>query len=125
MSAGRGSKGKARDAGAPRSTAWEVRFYATPAGRCPAQEFLEDLGDTDAAAILADIRAYAKDGDRAAVSWKWIKGQTPMKELRTGGFRTLFVLHDAAMWVLDICRKDEQERAIERAAARMRAVKGE
>ena len=95
-------------------------FFGTEAGRFPARDFIEDLPAQMAALIYADIATFAKHGDRAPVSWKWIKGHHPMQELRTGAYRTLFVVIDGRMWILETCKKQNQPAAIERAAARLK-----
>ena len=99
-----------------------VEFFTTEAGRQPAKEFLDDLLPADVAFIIADIRAYAKDQRNAPVSWKAIRGHRPMAELRTGRFRTLFAVADGTMWILGVCKKQDQEREIVAASTRMKQL---
>jgi hypothetical protein len=96
----------------------EAVFYGTAADRFPARDFIEELPTELAAAIYADIAAFAKHGERAPVSWKWIKSNHPMRELRTAAYRILFVV-DGRMWILETCKKQDQKAAIERSVARM------
>jgi phage-related protein len=99
-----------------------VDFYTTEAGRQPARESLDSLPAADRAYILTDLAAYARDTRRAPVSWKPIKGHRPMNELRTGRFRTFFVVSEGTLWVLGVCKKDNQEREIAAAGARMKRL---
>lgn len=56
--------------------------------------------------------------------WGWIKGRKnfPMRELKLGGFRVLFVVKDHRMWILEACKKQDQVAAINVAADRMKHV---
>lgn len=45
-----------------------------------------------------------------------------MFEIRTGGYRTFFVVDRDAMWILHCCKKDDQRRGIDVADDRMRMV---
>ena len=100
----------------------EAVFYGTDAGRFPARDFIEKLPAQAAALIYADIAAFAKHGEQAPVSWKWIKGHSPMRELRTRAYRTLFSVVEGRMWILETCKKQDQAAAIERAVARMKEL---
>jgi hypothetical protein len=100
----------------------EAVFYGTRAGRFPARDFIEEPPSEVAATIYADIAAFAKHGERAPVSWKWITGKHPMRELRTGAHRILFVVVDGTMWILGACKKQDQRAAIERAVDRMKEL---
>jgi hypothetical protein len=40
-------------------------------------------------------------------------------EIRTGGFRTLFCQKGGVIWILHICKKEDQGAGIEAARARM------
>lgn len=101
-----------------------VEFFTTAAGRRPAQEFLDSLEDADRAYIVADIVTFAtRGGFKAPVSAKPIKGHKPMIELRTGGLRSLFaIVEGRTMWILHVCKKQDQVRGIVVAAARMKEL---
>ena len=43
-------------------------------------------------------------------------------EIPTGGFRTLFCQKGGVVWVLHVCRKQDQDAGIEAASARMRKL---
>ena len=100
----------------------EAVFYGTGSGQFPARDFIEGLPARVAALIYADIAAFSRHGGRAPVSWRWIRNHIPMRELRTGGYRTLFSVVEGRMWVLETCKKQDQAAAIERAAARMKEL---
>lgn len=99
-----------------------MAHYGTSAGRFPAPDFIRALPLQDRARILADLDTFAEQGERSATSWRWIKGHTPMRELRVGSYRILFVIESGTMIVLEACKKQNQEAAIERAAARMKEI---
>jgi phage-related protein len=58
----------------------------------------------------------------APVSIKSIKGHAPLLDLRTGQYRTFFVMDRAEMWILHCCKKQDQRHGIEMADERMRMV---
>jgi phage-related protein len=100
----------------------EVRYYVTDAGRSQAVDFLARLQPRETAQIEADLRALAIHDLKAPISKKAVKGHSQMWELRTGGYRVLFVGHARAWWVLHICRKQDQRAGIEVAGRRMREL---
>ncbi len=102
----------------------EPVYFQSPAGNAPVRDVLSKLPEVQRAQILADITSFAELGDDAPVVWKWIKGKTnhPMRELKVGGHRVLFVVKDRRMWILEACKKQDQERAIRVAAARMKLI---
>lgn len=71
----------------PRRRRW--RFYDTAAGRRPVRDFLDSLGDADAAAVLHEMREVAKLGLKEA---RHLRGD--IYEVRAEGdrqrFRVLF-----------------------------------
>jgi phage-related protein len=44
---------------------WRLIFYRNIAGRCPVEEFIEDLPDEDAREIVASIAALRELGNKA------------------------------------------------------------
>ncbi len=100
---------------------FEVRLYASAAGRSQATEFLGSLPARDRAQIVADIAALRDHGLQAPISMKAIKGRPNrgMFEIRTGGFRTLFCQRAGVIWILHVCKKQDQVAGIEAARARM------
>jgi hypothetical protein len=101
-----------------------IRFFETSAGRSQPREFLEALHAGDRACIMADVLRVAEMGRAAPVSVKSITGRSGLLEIRTRGFRTFFVVGPgAAMWVLHVCRKQDQWHGIEMSVARMRKLR--
>jgi phage-related protein len=103
---------------------FEVRFYATNAGRSEPTDFLGSLPARDRAQVVADITALRDHGLQAPISMKPIKGRPNrgLFEIRTGGYRTLFCQRSGVVWVLHICKKQDQEAGIEAARARMKKL---
>jgi hypothetical protein len=88
-------------------------------------DFIESLPDRDQALILADLEALRRDGLRAPIAWRAIKGRANrgLMEIKTHGFRTFYcVKRGPVVWVLHACRKGEQKRGIEAARARMASM---
>ncbi len=100
---------------------FEVRFYASAAGRSQATEFLDSVPARDRAQIVADIAALRDHGLQAPISMKPIKGRPNrgLFEIRTGGFRTLFCQRAGVVWILHVCKKQDQVAGIDAARARM------
>jgi hypothetical protein len=100
---------------------FDVRFFATGAGRSQPTEFLEDSPARDRAQIVADIAALRDHGLQAPISMKPIKGRPNrgLFEIRTGGFRTLFCQRAGVVWILHVCKKQEQDAGIAAARGRM------
>jgi phage-related protein len=88
----------------------------------PVVDAIEQLPARFQAAIYSDIERVAEYGFKAPVSVRSIKGHSPLFEIRTGGYRTFFVVDRNEMWVLHCCKKDDQRRGIEMADERMRLV---
>jgi phage-related protein len=61
------------------------RDYRTPAGKRPVAEFIDELSDTDAAAVVAAMKEVAVDGLPAA---RHLRGE--IYEVRADGVRTTF-----------------------------------
>ena len=61
------------------------RDYRTPSGRRPIKEFIDDLTDADAAAVVAAMRDVAEDGLVAA---RHLRGE--IYEVRADGDRQAF-----------------------------------
>lgn len=103
---------------------FEVRFYASDAGRSQPNEFLDALPARDRAQNVADIMACRDHGLQAPISMKPIKGRPNrgLFEIRTGGFRTLFCQRAGVVWILHVCRKQDQGAGIEAARARMKKL---
>ena len=103
---------------------FEIRFFATGAGRSQAIEFLDSLPVRDRAQIVADITALRDHGLQAPISMRSIKGKPNrgLFEIRTGGFRTLFCQKAGVVWVLHVCKKQDQDAGIEAARARMKKL---
>jgi phage-related protein len=103
---------------------FEVRFYASDAGRSQPTEFLRTLPSRDRAQIVADITALRDHGLQAPISMKPIKGRPNrgLFEIRTGGFRTLFCQKGGVVWILHVCKKQDQDAGIEAARARMKKL---
>jgi phage-related protein len=100
-----------------------VVFFETAAGRSQPRDFLAALPKPERAAIAADIQAVAEHGRAAPVSVKPIRGVRGLLEIRTLGFRTFFVVRrGTTMWVLHACKKQDQRRGIEIAAARLKML---
>jgi hypothetical protein len=100
-----------------------VAHFATEAGRCPPKEFLDELPVADSAAIVADIVAFSTHAEKAPISMKPIKGHKGLWEIRTRGLRTLYALEEGTMWVLHVCRKQDQRRGIDVAAERLKKIR--
>lgn len=103
---------------------FEVRLYATGAGRSQPVDFLASLPARDRAQVVADIQALRDHGIQAPISMKPIKGRSNrgMFEIRTGGFRTLLTWKAGVIWILHVCRKQDQEAGIDAARARMKKL---
>lgn len=103
---------------------FEIRFYATGAGRSQATEFLDSLPIRDRAQIVADVMALRDHGLQAPISMKAIKGRPNrgLFEIRTGGFRTLFCQKSGVVWVIHVWKKQDQDVGIEVARARMKKL---
>ncbi len=71
-----------RIAGEPRRR-W--RAYKTASGRCPVEEFIDSLSDTDAAAVLAGMQEVRDEGLRAA---RHLDGD--IWEVRVDGDRVIY-----------------------------------
>jgi phage-related protein len=106
------------------SSAFEVRFYASTAGRSQPTDFLWELPARDGAQIVADMAALRDHGLQAPISMKPIKGRPNrgMFEIRTGGFRSLFCQKGGVVWILHICKKQDQDAGIETARSRMKKL---
>ena len=103
---------------------FEVRFYATDAGRSQPVEFLDSLPVRDRAQIVADVAALKDYGLQAPISMKSIKGRPNrgLFEIRTGGFRTFFCQKSGILWILHVCKKQDQDAGIDAACARMKKL---
>lgn len=96
----------------------------TEAGRCPARDYISGLADTYRASITADLDLLGREGDKAPISKKPIKGHRGMWEVRTGGYRVFFVRIGDVFWVLGACKKQDQKREIAASATRMNRLMG-
>jgi mRNA-degrading endonuclease RelE of RelBE toxin-antitoxin system len=102
----------------------EIRYYVTAADRSPGREFLASLSEPFRGQILADLTLLGREGEKAPISKKPLKGCKPMWELRIGGYRVLFVRHEEAFWVLGVCKKQNQDREIAACVKRMKDLLG-
>lgn len=102
----------------------EVRYYVTDADRSPADEFIRSLAEPYRSHIRADLSVLGREGDKAPISKKPIKGHRPMWEVRTGGYRTFFVRIGDVFWILGSCKKQNQDREISTSAKRMKQLLG-
>ncbi len=100
-----------------------MAYFATEADRCPPKEFLDELPVADSAAIIADIVAFSTYGDKAPISMKPIKGHKGLWEIRTRGYRTFYAVVEGTMWVLHVCRKQDQRRGIDVAVGRLKKIR--
>jgi hypothetical protein len=102
---------------------FQVRFYATDAGRSQPTEFLDALPARDRAQVVADVMALRDHGLQAPISMKPIKGaRTGHVGDPDGGFRTLFCHRGGVIWILHVCKKQDQDAGIEAARARMKKL---
>jgi phage-related protein len=91
--------------------------------RSPAREAVDAVPERFGAAIYLDLEVIAEHvAADAPASVKSITGHTPLKEIRTGGYRAFFVVDRGELWVLHCCKKQDQRRGIELAAQRMKLV---
>jgi mRNA-degrading endonuclease RelE of RelBE toxin-antitoxin system len=100
----------------------EVRYYVTDAGRCPGGDFLRTLSEPFRGQIRADLTVLGREGEKAQISKKPVKGHKPMWELPIGGYRVFFVREQDAFWVLGVCKKQDQDREISACAKRMKSL---
>jgi putative component of toxin-antitoxin plasmid stabilization module len=101
----------------------DVRYYVTDAGRCPIGDFLAALPDHLRGQIQADLTLLGREGERAPISKKTVKGRRPMWELRIGGYRVFFFRAGDVFWILGGCKKQDQAREIAASAQRMKQVR--
>ena len=100
-----------------------VRYFRLEGQRSsPADDAIMALPARFRAAIRSDIEAVAEYGIKALASIRSITGQRPMMEIRTGQYRTLFVVDRGELWILGCVKKQDQRHAIEVAAERMTLV---
>jgi phage-related protein len=102
----------------------EVRFFETDAGNSQPRDFLDALPQKDRAYIVGDIAALRDYGIRAPISTRRIKGgnNRGMSEIRTGNFRTFYCFKRGAIWILHVCKKQDQLAGIEAARQRMQQL---
>ncbi len=101
-----------------------VHLFTTEAGRSQPSDFLAALPERDRAFVAADIATLAEHGIHAPVSVRPIKGHANrgMMEIRTGGFRTFYCIRGRELWILHVCKKQDQDAGIGAASARMRQL---
>jgi len=68
--------------------------------------------------------AFRDHGLQAPISMKPIKGpqNRGMFEIRTGGFRTFFCQRSGVVWILHVCKKQDQDAGIAAARGRMKKL---
>lgn len=101
----------------------DIRYFASGSGRNPTLEFILGLPTDIAAEIQADIAEVGEHPDDPAVVWRWITGATPMREVKTRDYRTFFFVEAGTVWIINCCKKQDQDHAIEVAAARMKVLR--
>jgi phage-related protein len=101
----------------------EMRYYRTDAGRSQPEEFLASLEPKYRQSIIADLFLMSKHGDKAPISKRPVVGYSPIWELRTGGYRTMFVRVVDVYWVLHACKKQDEKRGYELSWKRYQALK--
>lgn len=103
--------------------AFAIKYFAYEGDEVgPVLAAIEEIPARFRAAILSDIERVAEYGFKAPVSVRSIKGHSPMVEIRTGGYRTFFVVDRREMWILACCKKQDQRRTIDVAHDRMKLV---
>jgi hypothetical protein len=100
---------------------FEVRLYSSVAGRSQATEFLDSLPNRGRALDRGGHHGAARSRAAGANLDEAIKGRPNrgLFEIRTGGFRTLFCQRAGVIWILHVCKKQDQVAGIEAARARM------
>jgi phage-related protein len=78
-------KAASSSVGEPRQPRRRWRDYRTPSGRSPVEEFIDDLSDSDAAAVLAGMEEVRDRGLRAA---RHLDGE--IWEVRVDGDRVIY-----------------------------------
>jgi phage-related protein len=72
---------------------WEIVYYETASGRCPVADYLDSLGETEAAVVTSDLDLLEEFGfDIGPSKTKHIRGK--IWELRSRGrsqYRALYV----------------------------------
>ena|SRR5437868_4145960 len=94
-----------------------LRYYETAV-------YISRLPEWVRGRVLADIEAYRLYGVKAPISWKTIVGSRPMMEIRVGSQRVYLIVHQQTVWILQIGPKGHQSRDIEKAAVRMKHIRG-
>jgi phage-related protein len=85
-----------------------VRFYLSPAGRCPVQDYLDELSDEEAAPVFTVLARLAQEGLSAPVVKRQIDGK--LWELKPGPHRVFYVLVTGPeMVLLHAYRKKSQK----------------
>ncbi len=93
----------------------EVRYYRTDAGRSAPETFLASLAPRFALSIATDLSFMEKHGDSAPISKRPVTGYSPLWEVRTGGYRTIFARLGDVYWVLHMCKKQDEKRGYDTA----------
>lgn len=101
----------------------QVGHYETAAGRRPAEDFIDGLPIEERAAIRNDIHVVAEYGRNAPASVKTITAHSPLREIRTLGYRTFFFVQKDLLIVLHCCKKQDQAHGIKLASKRMRELR--
>jgi hypothetical protein len=101
----------------------DIRYFIAGSGRNPTLEFIVDLPADLAAEVQADIAEVGEHPEDPAVVWRWITGASPMREIKTRDYRTFFFIEAGIVWVINCCKKQDQEHAIEVARERMKELR--
>lgn len=103
-------------------------YYESPAGRKPAEEYVEALPDDIRAHLKADFQMVTQYGPwKAPVSVRPVKGKAyrGLWEIRTLDQRAVFFIHEGMIVILAAAKKQNEEAAYEAARKRRKLLLGE
>jgi mRNA-degrading endonuclease RelE of RelBE toxin-antitoxin system len=103
----------------------DIRYYVSSNRTNPTLDFIDALPPEIRAQIKGDIAEVGERPHDPSVVWRWITGHSPMREIKTGGYRTFFFIEAEFIWVLNCAKKEAQEHAIRVAADRMKSLRRE
>lgn len=101
----------------------DIRYFTLGSGRNPTLELIRGLPRDLAAEIQADLAEVGEHPDDPAVAWRWITGVSPMREIKTRDYRTFFFVEAGTVWIINCCKKQDQDHAIQVAAERMKSLR--
>jgi hypothetical protein len=104
-----------------------VWWFQNESGRSPAWEYITNLPDEHADAILAQVAHLAENWNaQTAVDEHGLANYSPMREIRyhdAGGQRVFYYVQDDQLWVLGASKKQDAEREMEQSYKRMKKVR--